>query len=84
MNWEEAAQPRSALCKCASYTVEQKLIEYQRRGDAEICRIHPHQRTLIAWLRQPDGTYTETLNTSGSIQPAFLPNVTIDLESLFE
>jgi Uma2 family endonuclease len=65
------------------YDVDTKLIEYQRRGDLEICRIHPYERTLIAWRRQPDGTYSESLYTGGLVQPAFLPDVTIDLDSLF-
>ncbi len=66
-----------------AYDVDTKLIEYQRRGDLEIWRIHPYERTLIAWRRQADGTYTETIYTSGLVQAAFLPNVTIDLDSLF-
>ncbi|MHB8576224.1 MAG: Uma2 family endonuclease, partial [Dehalococcoidia bacterium] len=37
------------------YDVDVKLKEYQLRGDAEIWRIHPYERTLIAWRRQPDG-----------------------------
>ena len=28
------------------YDVESKLLEYQRRGDLEIWRIHPYERTL--------------------------------------
>ncbi|MGH2585646.1 MAG: Uma2 family endonuclease [Dehalococcoidia bacterium] len=66
------------------HDVEDKLKEYQQRGDLEIWRIHPYERTLIAWRRQPDGSYTETLYTSGDVQSAFLPNVTIALESLFD
>jgi len=38
------------------YDVDAKLPEYQRRGDLEIWRIHPFERTLIAWRRQPDGS----------------------------
>ena len=66
------------------YDVDSKLPEYQRRGDLEIWRIHPYDRTLIAWRRQPDGSYTETLFTEGSIQPVALPSVTIELAPLFE
>ena len=65
------------------YDVEEKLREYQQRGDLEIWRIHPYERTLIAWRRQPDGSYTETLYTCGAIQPVALPGVTIDLDALF-
>jgi Uma2 family endonuclease len=66
------------------YDVERKLPEYRLRGDREIWRIHPYERTLIAWRRQPDGTYTETLFSEGTVQPIALPGVSIDLAALFE
>lgn len=66
-----------------AYDVETKLAEYQRRGDLEIWRVHPYERTLTAWRRQIDGTYLESLHTGGKIQPIALPSVTIDLETLF-
>ena len=66
-----------------AYDVESKLPEYQRRGDLEIWRIHPYERTLTAWRRQPDGSYTETLYRGGTVQPVALPGVTIDLDALF-
>lgn len=65
------------------FDVESKVPEYQQRGDREIWRIHPYERTLTAWRRQPDGSYTETLYRGGSVQPIALPNVTIDLDALF-
>ena len=66
------------------YDVDSKLPEYQRRGDREIWRIHPCERTLTAWRRRPDGTYTETVFTEGTIEPIALPNVRIDLASVFD
>ena len=66
------------------YDQDSKLPEYQRRGDREIWRIHPFDRTLTAWRRQPNGSYTEMLYTGGTVQPVALPGVTIDLKSLFE
>ena len=66
------------------YDVEDKLREYQQRGDAEIWRIHPYEKTLTAWRRRPDGTYTEAVYRGGTIQPVALPNVTIEIERLFE
>ena len=66
------------------YDVEAKFEEYRARGDLEIWRIHPYERTLTAWRRQPDGTYTITVYRGGLVQPVGLPNVTIDLDSLFE
>jgi Uma2 family endonuclease len=66
------------------FDVESKLPEYQRRGDREIWRVHPFDRTLTAWRRQTDGSYTETTYAGGTVQPVALPNVTIDLDTLFE
>jgi len=66
------------------YDVDSKLPEYQRRGDLEIWRIHPYDHTLTAWRRQPDGSYLEHVQSGGAIQPIALPNVTIDLDSLFD
>ncbi|MHB8576985.1 MAG: Uma2 family endonuclease [Dehalococcoidia bacterium] len=65
------------------YDVEVKLQQYQLRGDAEIWRIHPYERTLIAWRRQPDGTYSETLYHGGTIEPGALPGVRIEIDALF-
>lgn len=65
------------------YDVDSKLPEYQRRGDLEIWRLHPYERTLTAWRRQPDGTYTETSFAGGAVRPVALPNVVIDLDALF-
>lgn len=67
-----------------SYDVDSKLPQYMERGDLEIWRIHPYERTLIAWRRQPDGSYTETQYTEGTVQPVALPGVAIELNSLFE
>jgi Uma2 family endonuclease len=64
------------------YDVEDKLREYQLRGDLEIWRIHPYEHTLTAWRRQPDGGYTEEIFRSGSVRPVALPDVSIDLERL--
>lgn len=66
------------------YDVEQKLREYQLRRDHEIWRIHPYERTLTAWRLRPDGSYTETLYTSGAVEPVALPGVAITLADLFE
>jgi Uma2 family endonuclease len=66
------------------YDVDAKVPVYQQRGDLEIWRIHPYDRTLTAWRRQPDGSYSESPYRDGTISPVALPRVTIDLETLFE
>ena len=65
------------------YDVDAKLPEYQRRGDREIWRLHPFERTLTAWRRQADGSDGERIFHGGVVQPGALPEVTIDLDALF-
>lgn len=67
-----------------AYDVEEKLREYQRRGDLEIWRIHPYERTLTAWVRHADGSYSETVYRGGVVRPAALAGVAIDLDGLWE
>src|SRR5439155_5814764 len=65
------------------YDVDTKLPEYRWRGDAEIWRIHPIERTLILWRRWPDGSYVELHHPGGPIAIASLPAVTINVDELF-
>jgi hypothetical protein len=60
------------------YDVQTELQQYQQRGDAEIWLVHPYDRTLTAWRRQPNGGYSETLYREGSVEPAALPGVRIE------
>ena len=66
------------------YDVDAKLPVYQQRGDLEIWRIHPYERTLTAWRRQPDGSYAETVHRGGIVTPVALPGVEIALDTLFD
>lgn len=66
-----------------AYDVEEKLKGYQARGDAEVWLIHPYERTLTAWQRQADGSYTRAFFTGGTVPPAALPGVTVDLARIF-
>jgi Uma2 family endonuclease len=66
------------------YDVAAKIPIYQQRGDLEIWRVHPFERTLTAWVWLPDGSYRETLYREGSVTPAALPEVTIELDALFD
>jgi Uma2 family endonuclease len=65
------------------YDINEKVPDYQLRGDREIWRVHPYDRTLTAWRRQPDGAYTESIYRGGIVCPESLPGVAIDLDSLF-
>ncbi len=67
-----------------AYDIDSKIPEYQRRGDIEIWRIHPFDRTLTAWRRQADETYVESHYDGGTIKLVALPGVTIDLDALYE
>jgi Uma2 family endonuclease len=64
--------------------LETKLQRYREQGHREIWFIHPFERTLTAWRLQPDGGYSETVVSSGSVRPVALPGVTIDLDLLFD
>jgi Uma2 family endonuclease len=66
------------------YDANTKIPEYRERGDLEIWRLHPYERTLTIWRRQEDGTYEDAEYQGGKISPAFLPNVAIDLDVLFD
>jgi len=66
------------------YDIDDKLPGYQARGDGVIWRFHPYERTLIAWQRQPDGTYTSEVIRGGLVRIESLPNVTIDLDMIFD
>jgi hypothetical protein len=50
----------------------------------EIRRIHPYERTLTSWQRQPDGSYQEAMHRGGSVMSSGLPGVTIDLDRLWD
>lgn len=67
-----------------AYDINTKIPEYRARGDLEIWRLHPYERTLTVWRRQADGSYEEAHYTGGSITVSSLPNVSIDLDALFD
>jgi Uma2 family endonuclease len=66
-----------------AYDVDTKFPEYRKRGDREIWRIHPYEKTLIAWRRQGDGSYSESHYDGGVVAVESLPGVEIRLEALF-
>ncbi len=66
------------------YDVATKLPSYRERGDAEIWFIHPYERTLTAWRKQPDGSYAEEMYRGGIIPVASLPGVAIDFDALLD
>ena len=67
-----------------AYDFARKLDGYRERGDLEIWYIHPDDRTLTAWRRQPDGTYAETRYTGGIVPAESLPGVSIDFDALLD
>ena len=64
------------------YDVATKLQGYRERGDAEIWFIHPYERILTAWRRQPNVSYAEETYRGGLVPVASLPNVIIDFDAL--
>ena len=86
--WEVYAEPLLLVVEVWSPStgrqdLEEKLAEYQRRGDAEIWLLHPYDLTLRAWRRQANGRYEETVFRGGIVEPAALPGVRIDLDDMF-
>ena len=67
-----------------AYDIDQKIPEYQARGDQEIWRLHPYDRTLTVWRRRSDGTYEEQRYDHGVVEIRSLPGVRIELGALFE
>ena len=65
------------------YDVDTKIPVYMERGDRDILRFHPFERTVKRWVHQPDGTYVESVHFDGTFELAALPGVTIDLDALF-
>ncbi len=66
-----------------SYDIDTKLPEYRLRGDLEIWRVHPYEKSVVAWRRQPGGSYSESRYTSSAVPVESLPGVTIELSALF-
>ena len=66
-----------------NYDVDAKLPGYTARGDEEIWRLHPFERTVRMLRLQPDGAYEDTVVTGGKIRLHSLPEVEIDLDDLF-
>lgn len=62
---------------------EVKFPEYMARGDLEIWRIHPYEKSLIGWRRQVDGSYMESHYAGGAVPVESLPGVLIEPERLF-
>jgi Uma2 family endonuclease len=86
--WEVYDQPLPLVVEVwfpstGLYDVETKFAEYRKRGDTEIWRLHPFERTLTVWRRRTDGRYIKSVRHGGAIDPIALPGVTIDLDQLF-
>jgi Uma2 family endonuclease len=86
--WEVYSEPLLLVVEVWSPStgrsdLDEKLVHYQQRGDAEIWLLHPYEQTLRAWRRLPDGRYSETIFRGGMVEPAALPGVRIDLDEIF-
>ena len=67
----------------ARYDVNTKLVEYQALGHREIWYIHPYDRWVKTWRRQPDGTNVEAIHHGRLLSPAALPWVKLDIDALW-
>ena len=66
------------------YVLTVEVAAYQARGDLEIWCLHPFYRTLPAWRRETDGTYTETVFRGSTVSPVAFPGLTVDLDALLD
>ena len=66
-----------------NYDVDEKLPHYEARGDLEIWRLHPFDRTLTRWQRQENGSYEFDVVTGGKVRLHGIPGVTVDLDRLW-
>jgi Uma2 family endonuclease len=67
-----------------TYDINTKIPGYKERGDAEVWRLHPLRHEVTIWRRQPDGSYSESVVTSGTVELWALPGVRINIDELFE
>ncbi len=65
------------------YDVTARLPIYMQRGDEEIWLIHPYEKTVTSWRRQPDGTSISSVRHEGTVRLVALPDVVIDAVELF-
>lgn len=86
--FEEYTEPMPFVAEVWSpstgtYDLRRKIEQYRQRGDQEIWRIHPYQRTVTAWRRQPDGGYREETWSTGAVALHAVPGIRIDIDRLF-
>lgn len=86
--FEEYADPMPFVAEVWSpstgtYDLRRKIEQYRQRGDQEIWRIQPYERTVRAWRRQADGTYREETWSAGTVALHAVPGVRIDIDRLF-
>lgn len=67
-----------------AYDIDTKIPDYLARGDSVVWRVHPYDRAVRAWTRQPGGEYSVSEHTGGTVVIASLPGVSIDLAVLFD
>jgi Uma2 family endonuclease len=66
------------------YDVDDKLPEYMHRGDLEIWRVHPYERSVTVWRRSLAGDYSRSeYGISDVVTVSSLPGVVIAVQSLF-
>jgi Uma2 family endonuclease len=60
----------------------EKLPAYKRRGDLEIWLVHPRERSITAYQREADGSYSESRYREGVVELQAIPGVAIDMDTL--
>lgn len=65
------------------FDIDEKIPDYKARGDAEIWRIHPLERVVLAMRLGPGGVYSDQEWRGGRAPLSSLPGVQIDIDRLF-
>jgi Uma2 family endonuclease len=73
------------ICPYAAshYDFEGKIRDYRARGDREVWRLDPFERTLVAWRIRPDGSCSGDTLLGGPVAPIATPEVTVNLGDYF-
>jgi Uma2 family endonuclease len=66
-----------------NYDTDKKIPEYQRRGDHEIRRIRPFERSITVWTRTQSGGYQKHRFDHGPVRLFSLAEVVVDIDILF-
>ena len=66
-----------------NYDAREKLEGYRRRGDAEVWLVDARERTVTAWKRGAEGSYSSRTYRREHLPVSSLPGVIVDMDAVF-